>query len=101
MPEAGHHHVLYRASFPVGEFYFDFLRARNCLGWRFRRNGRTEGSRRLGFLRLWLHRLAVPLWIAEVQVRSHEIVDREVIFAVIEARASADDLLEFDHRTDG
>ena len=31
----------------------------------------------------------------------HEVVDREVILAVVEASAAADDLLELDHRVDG
>ena len=31
----------------------------------------------------------------------HEIVDGEVIFAVIEASAASDDLLELDHGIDG
>ena len=56
------------------------------------------GSRlRLG---LRLDRLAVPFRIAEVVVRLHEIVDREVVLAVVEPRAAADDLLELDHRVD-
>ena len=30
----------------------------------------------------------------------HEVVDREVIFAVVETGSSSDDLLELDHRVD-
>ena len=51
-------------------------------------------------LRLRLQRLPVPFRIAEVVVRLHEVVDREVILAVIKARAAPDDLLELDHRVD-
>ena len=45
-------------------------------------------------------RLAVPFRVAEVLVRLHEIVDREVVLAVVEPRAAPDDLLELDHRVD-
>jgi hypothetical protein len=44
--------------------------------------------------------LAVPLGIAEMLVRLHEVVDREVVLAVVEPRAASDDLLELDHRVD-
>lgn len=30
----------------------------------------------------------------------HEIIDREVVFPVIEPRSTSDDLLELDHRID-
>ena len=33
-------------------------------------------------------------------VRLHEIIDREVVLAVVEPRAAPDDLLELDHRID-
>src|ERR1019366_5830971 len=46
------------------------------------------------FRRNWF---TVPLRIAEVIVRLHEIVDGEVILPVIEPRAAPDDLLELDH----
>ena len=49
---------------------------------------------------LGLQRLAVPLRVAEVVVRLDEVVDREVVLAVVEPRAAADDLLELDHRVD-
>ena len=55
-------------------------------------------ARRL--LGLRFDRLAVPFRIVEVVVRLHEIVDREVILAVVEPGAAADDLLELDHRVD-
>ena len=45
-------------------------------------------------------RFAVPFRIAEMLVRLHEVVDREVVLAVVEPRAAPDDLLELDHRVD-
>ena len=64
--------------------------------------GSAIGGARLGSgrLRLRLERLAVPLRIVEVVVRLHEVVDREVVLAVVEPRAAPDDLLELDHRVD-
>jgi hypothetical protein len=41
--------------------------------------------------------LAVPLRVAEVLVRLDEVVDREVVLAVVEPGAAPDDLLELDH----
>ena len=35
-----------------------------------------------------------------MMVRLHEVVDREVVLAVVEPRAAPDDLLELDHRID-
>ena len=58
------------------------------------------GLGRLGLRRLWLDRLAIPLGVAEVVVGLHEVVDGEVVLAVVQARAAADDLLELDHRID-
>ena len=49
---------------------------------------------------LRLDRFAVPFRIVEVVVRLHEVVDREVVLAVVEPRAAPDDLLELDHRID-
>src|ERR1700676_1865555 len=49
------------------------------------------------FGRLGLERL-VPFRIAEMMMRLHEVVDREVVLAVEQARAASDDLLELDHR---
>jgi hypothetical protein len=45
-------------------------------------------------------RFAIPLWIAEVTVRLHEVVDREVVLPVVEPGATSDDLLELDHAVD-
>jgi hypothetical protein len=54
-----------------------------------------------GFLRFWLNRLAIPLRVAEMMVRLYEVVDREVVLAIVKPRAAPDDLLELDHRIDG
>src|SRR5438477_530650 len=51
--------------------------------------------------RLGFERLAVPLRIAEVAVRLHEVQDREVVLAVVQPRAAPDDLFELDDRADG
>ena len=45
-------------------------------------------------------RFSVPLGIAEVVVCLDEVVDREVVLALVEARAAADNLLELDQRVD-
>src|SRR3989338_8309078 len=50
--------------------------------------------------RLWLGWRAIPIIIIKPFMRLHEIVDREVILAVIQPRAAPDDLLELDHRID-
>jgi hypothetical protein len=42
--------------------------------------------------------LAIPFRITEVVVRFDEVIDGEVVLAVVEACATTDDLLEFDHR---
>ena len=36
-----------------------------------------------------------------MMVRLYEVVDREIILAVIEPRVATDDLLELNHRVDG
>ena len=48
----------------------------------------------------WLGRFAIPLRVIEMVVRPHQVVNREVVLAVIQARATPDDLLELDHRID-
>jgi hypothetical protein len=40
---------------------------------------------------------AVPFRIGEMNVGPDEVVDGEVVFAVVEAGAASDDLLELDH----
>src|ERR1700722_18636099 len=97
MPKTGHHHVLNGASLAVSEFYFNLF----WTGWRF-------GSFSFGFrsrLRwssgfgswLWLDWLAVPFRITKMKIRFYEIVDRKIIFPIVEARTAPDDLFEFDH----
>ena len=46
-------------------------------------------------------RFAVPFGVVEVFVGFYEVVDREVVFAVVEPGTSADDLFELDHRSYG
>ena len=41
---------------------------------------------------------SVKIRVAEVMVSLHEIIKREVVLPVIEARAASDDLLELNHR---
>ena len=99
------HHVLDGARLAVGELDLDLL---SCVaGFAVPALGRLAGSRHCGAaarlrsaFRLRLERLAVPFRIAEVVVRLHEVVDREVVLAVVEPRAAPDDLLELDHRVD-
>jgi hypothetical protein len=43
---------------------------------------------------------AVPFRIGEMNVGPDEVVDSEVVFAVVEAGTASDDLLELDHRSD-
>ena len=101
MPEACHHHVLDGAGFAVRELHLDLLTPRD----RFRSGDRWLGhirrqGYRAGLPRLRLDGLTVPLRIAEMVVCLHEVVNREVVLAVIEPRTAPDDLLELDHRVD-
>src|SRR6266516_1859022 len=100
MPKRSAHHVLDSARLAVGECDLNLLPGRNGLrAWtrRHGRSGRRLGSWLSGFR---LQRFAIPLRIVEMVVRLNEIVDREVVLTVVEPRAPADDLLEFDHRVD-
>ena len=102
MPEARHHHVLNGSFLAVGKLNFD-LSAR--LVFRLWIIDLSRWNRRFWFLLfglLWLrlNRFPIPLRVAEVMVRLHKIVDREVVLAVIEPRAAPDDLFELDHRVD-
>src|SRR5438093_1120506 len=63
-------------------------------------NRRAQWRYRPGFFWLWLYRLTIPLPVAEMMVRLHEIVDREVVLAVVKPRAAPNDLLELNHRID-
>src|SRR6266545_1618870 len=100
MPKRGAHHVLDGARLAVGKFDLDPLPGRNGFRTWTRRHGRS--GRRLGswLFGFWLQWFAIPLRIAEMEVRLNEIVDREVVLAVIEPSAATDDLLELDHGVD-
>ena len=41
--------------------------------------------------------VSIPRWIIKVLMRSHEVVDGEVVFALEGPRAPSNDLLELDH----
>jgi hypothetical protein len=60
-----------------------------------RRPGGSGGSGRSRFSR---GSGSIGVGMAEVVVRLHEVVNREAIIAVVQARAAPDDLLELDHR---
>src|SRR5438046_766512 len=100
MPERRGHHVLNVPRLAIGERYLHLLWARAGSWSRSGCDRRAWRRLRSWLFRLWLNRLAIPLGIAEMQVRLHEIVNREVIFAVEKPRAASDDLLEFNHRID-
>src|SRR5271157_4706776 len=98
-PEASGRHVLNLASLAIGQANHKPLA--RLSRFRLRLWSRRLGSwsrLRLGFR---LYRLAVPLRIVEVLVRPNEVVDGEKVLAVVEARASPDDLLELNHGVDG
>ena len=119
MPERRCHHVLDRPFLAVGEFDFDsFLRRFLAFAWclpalganlrpAFTRSlaARCAWFRRLlhadagGLLALLaqfiLDRFAVPFGVSEVVVSLYEVVDREVVLAVVQAGSASDDLLEF------
>ena len=108
MPERRDHHVLDRARLAVGQLHFDSL-SLHVFGRLAHARPSTRRYRPISdgasvcTLRLrdfWLDRLAIPLRIAEMVVRLHEVVDREVVLAVVQPRAAPDDLLELDHRVD-
>ena len=95
VPEGGRHHVLNCPLLAISELNERLLWARlDGIVWLVWALWLTSSSRRG---HNWLHWLAVPLWITEVMVRLHEVVDREVVLPVEEAGAAADDLLELDH----
>ena len=120
MPEAGHHHVLDAALFAIGQFYRDFvatftharffatigtllLRAFTgrlpTLGARARwldfTSARAASALVTGF---GCNRFTIPFRILKVMMRFNEIIDREVVLAIVESRAPTNDLLELDHR---
>jgi hypothetical protein len=122
MPETGHHHVLDVAGFAVGEFdlcpflfladalqlaadfagFFRALaRAFAAIGAGFRfRAFADAGALAAGRAGFGVLGFAVPFRIAEMVLSLHEVVDGEIVFAVVKSRASTDDLFEFDHRVD-
>src|SRR5271157_3078750 len=122
MPERGAHHVLNGTLFPVGQLHF-----RLCLllahTWaltanlaRLLRTLTRCFSTHWTRLRRWLYtlagviatlqarfrfqRLAVPLRITEMKVRLHEVVDGEIILAIVKSCAAPNDLLELNHGVD-
>src|SRR5271157_1720588 len=122
MPERGAHHVLNGTLFPVGQLHF-----RLCLllahTWaltanlaRLLRTLTRCFSTHWTRLRRWLytlagviatllaglrlHRFAVPFRIAEMVVGFHEVVNGEVVLAIVEPRAAPNDLFELNHGVD-
>src|ERR1700720_1346441 len=96
MPEAGHHHVLDGASFAVRKSYLDSFAWRDRIGaglWRHPRLARGTGVLRLAGL--WRDGFAIPLRVVEMVMGFHEIVNREVVLAIVEAGAASDGLLAF------
>src|ERR1035437_202293 len=119
MPKRRCHHALNVALLAVGQFHLRLfladaralvaLRARllRTLAW-------TLSAHRTG-LRFWLlahtgiaaalrawfrfHRLAIPFPVLEMVMRLHEIINREIIFAVKQPRAAPDDLLRSEEHT--
>ena len=122
MPKGRAHHVLDGAFLPVGELHFHLLlfladarqlpadlarlfrtlaRGLATLGARLRRRHfASAGILPALAARLVCLRWTIPLRVLEFQVRLHEVVDGEVILAVVEPGAATYDLLELDHRVD-
>src|SRR5271157_1272020 len=123
MPERGAHHVLNGTLFAVSQLH-SCLRLLFADTWALTANlARLVRTLTRCFsthwtrLRRWLYtlagviatlqarfrfqRLAVPLRIAEMVVRLHEVVDGEIILAIVEPRAAPNDLFELDHGVDG
>ena len=123
MPECGGHHGLDVALLAVGELHFDsrlLLAHARALATDAARLLRTLAGTlaairawfRLGFYalagviaarlaRFRFQRFAVPFGVAEMVVGLHEVVDGEVVLAIVEPGAATDDLLELDHAVDG
>lgn len=122
MPERGAHHMLNGPLFPIGEHHFclflayaaalaadrayvfrTFARCLPTNGTWFRGRRRLCASARLIaalLAGLRLQRLAVPFGVAEVKIGLHEVIDGEVVLAIVKACVAADDLLELDHGVD-
>ena len=93
MPETRRHHVLDGAGFAVGKLDFDPLRTRTPFKFWHRGLSQTNPwGNRAGLLGLRLDRLPVPLRVAEMMMRLHKVVNREVVLAVIEPGAAPDDV---------
>lgn len=97
-PEACGADVLGGAGFAIGELNHNFLGARRW-DWRWALRI-ADTSRFWEWSRFGIYRLAVPLGIEEVLVSVFEIVDSEIVLALIKAGAAADDLFELDHAVD-
>src|SRR3990167_4442718 len=118
MPETGRSHELNLALLAIRELYLRLFLAdtgsvatllagllRTCAG--LITAGRT-GLRRFlltgarctaAFLAsLWLFWLTIPLRITEMVVSLNEVIDREVVLAIVKPGAAPDDLLELNHR---
>src|SRR5258708_7198602 len=99
MPECCAHHMLDPPLLAVGKpdlgplSIYGWLRTIDRAG--TRRRALWASDRRC---RAEIDRLAIPLRIAEVVMCFDEVVDREVVLAIVQPRSTADDLLELDHR---
>src|ERR1035437_852324 len=120
VPEGSGYHVLNGALFAVGQLHgrFSSANARTLtasLARLFGTHARTRptDSTRLrrglhaltgiGFAlrtRFGFERFAIPFGIAEMDVGPHEVVNGEVVFAIVKARSAADDLFELNHGID-
>src|SRR5439155_1570970 len=97
-PVTRRHHVLNGSLFSVRQPDSYLLRPH----WRRFVPGTFIFAARLPWY-LWfrddgLYRFAVPFGIVEVFVGFYEIVDRKIVLAIEQPRATSDDLLELDHR---
>lgn len=119
MPKAGHHHVLDGSRLPICQLYRCLLitiantsklaAIRTRFFWTTARRASARCTRlgscglantwMLTTFRTWIgfERFTVPLWVAEMVIGLHKVVDSEIVFAVIETSATSDDLFEFNH----
>ena len=95
-------HVLNRSMFAVAQLDADLRlrRIKLVVVSGFRIVGRVQRWEVARHRRRRVERLTIPVRIGEQVVGVHEVVDREVVLAVEQARPAADDLLELDHRID-
>src|ERR1035437_6694829 len=120
MPEGGGYHVLNSTLFPVGQLHCRFSPAHawtltTNLARLFGTHARTRSTDRT-WLRRGLHtltgigfalrtrfrfeRFAIPFRIGEMDVGPHEVVDGEVVLAIVKPSSAPNDLLELDHGVD-